>query len=237
MADHVIRFVQCPYCKNQFGVRYDQAVEHCFFCEGTINLEPTEYKEGLVSSLLGKLSATVKEQIENARQKGVEEKAVRADPFVNEFSESLIEEEDDDYLGFDKESIVPLKERLFKDRDEEPIEFDPMELIESDLLDEESVFPESVPVPIDPVEILYDAPFVDDTPRKASSKDQARSLDPIDRLRPAADDIPTYPRRDEEFEEEEESPFFTRQRVILFSVILGGILLILILMFIRDIMM
>jgi hypothetical protein len=103
-------------------------------------------------------------------------------------------------------------------------------------LDEESVFPESVPVPIDSVEILYDAPFVDDTPRKASPKEQARSLDPIDRLRPAADDIPTYPRRDEEYDEEEESPFFTRQRVILFSVILGGILLILIMLFIRDIM-
>ena len=231
MAEPVIRFVQCPYCKKQFGVRYDQEVENCFFCGGTINLEPTEYKEGFVSALIGKVGSVVKEQIENARQKSTED--VPATPFSEEFIDSM--EEEDDSLGFDKESIVPLKERLFKERAEEPPEFDPLALVESDLLDDESVFPDSVPVPFDPVEILRDNPFEDEVPQKAKAKKPATDADPINRLRPAADDIPTYPRRPEEFEEEEPQ-FFTRQRVILFSIILGGILLILILMFIRDIM-
>ena len=234
MAEPVIRFVQCPYCKKQFGVRYDQEVEQCFFCGGTINLEPTEYKEGFVSALIGKFGSKVKEQIETSRQEPAQEAAVPSSPFSGDFIDAM--EEDDESLGFDKESIVPLKERLFKDRVEEPDEFDPLAFVDSDLLDDESVFPESVPVPFDPVEILRDNPFEDEVPQKAKAKKPAAEADPINRLRPAADDIPTYPRRPEEFEEDEEPAFFTRQRVILFSVILGGILLILVLMFIRDIM-
>ena len=232
MADHMIRFVQCPYCKKQFGVRYDQEVEFCFFCGGTINLEPTEYKEGFVSTLFGKIGSMVKGQIESTHQKRTQA-AAPSSPFSEDFIDAI---EEEDSLGFDKESIVPLKERLFKDRAEEPPEFDPLALVESDLLDEESVFPQSVPVPFDPVEILRDNPFEDEVSQKPKAGKSVTEVDPINRLRPAADDIPTYPRRPEEFEEEEPT-YFTRKRVILFSIILGGILLILILMFIRDIMM
>ena len=236
MADQVIRYIQCPYCKKKYGVRFDQEVERCFACGGILNLMPKEIKPGLFASIVGKVGSAVKEQMEESRRQ--KEAAVEEESFAP-FTEDLPltieeEEEESDVMAFNKEDIVPLKERLFANRDDEPEEFDPLSLIESDILEEESVFPQSVPVPFDPVEILEERPFEQAEPAKPKAKKQPEAFDPIARLRPAADDIPTYPRREEETEEE--GTFFTRQRIILFSVILGGILIMIILMFIRDVM-
>jgi hypothetical protein len=235
MADQVIRFIQCPYCNKKYGVRFDQEVERCFACGGILNLTPKEVKSNVVASIIGKIGSAVKEQIDETRRQN--EAAAQEEPFSS-FTDDvpLADEEEEvelDSMSFNKESIVPLKERLFADRGEEPDDFDPLSLIESDMLEEESIFPESVPVPFDPVEILDDIPFMEHEPEKQKVNRPTELFDPIARLRPAADDIPTYPRREEETEE---PTFFTRQRIILFSVILGGILILIVLMFIRDIM-
>ncbi|MBI9052160.1 MAG: hypothetical protein JEZ00_22280 [Anaerolineaceae bacterium] len=284
MAENPIRFVQCPYCKKKFGVRRDQIVDFCFFCGGTINLQPKIRTPLAALALIGKatqfVGAFVQERVQEARQPKVEAESEGVlSPFTEELPLLAEDEELFDPVAIDETDVRPLKERLiqepvaeeefdamalietdlldndpvFPDKVENPFDpmalietdlldddpvfpdkvekpFDPMALIETDLLDENPVFPEQVGNPFEPVEFLDAEPFEDDALKEEQKPaGPAKVFDPIDLLRPDADDIPEY---QEPELIEEQTPFFTRQRIIIFAAVTGGIVLILIWIFI-----
>jgi hypothetical protein len=177
MPESPIRYVQCPYCKKKFGIRRDQEVETCFFCGGTLNIVPKEGNKpwtGFVvtGSFFKRQVNTLLEKMEQVNQpvkkELVVEPVVPEPEPVLELSLPVIEE------------VTPFIE---DDADFDALDLSDMNL---DFLDE----PANDEKAVVPALLSTSEPIVRKLNVPAAPA-RREALDPIDRLRPAADDIPT----------------------------------------------
>jgi hypothetical protein len=168
MPERPIRSVQCPYCKQKFGIQQDQAVEFCFFCGGRLNVQPKIEKPNLLLVWSGAVLKRVKENLEE-RQREVElarpTVPVPQEPVSPFMEESSIPEVDD--YHFDPVAQIWVAPN------------EPEELI---FLDDEIEF-------FDPVASLRgEMPSIEEPPAEVKKE----PLDLIEQLRYAASSGPTF---------------------------------------------
>ncbi len=166
MSERPFRFIQCPYCKQKFGIQQDQAVVFCFFCGGRLDLQPKIRKPSVLALWLGtmfhKLKANLQERRNQAESIRTEEVNLPeiTPPFVDE--SPVFEMDDFHFDPVEQIWMAPaeLEEPIFVDDELEV--FDPVDFLRNDVPQVEERVVEVKTEPLDPIERLRHV--VADTP-------------------------------------------------------------------------